>query len=87
MPFDCRSNLPTIPWNDCPPSRGIRAHHRVEHAAVGMMTVELGADVVVQIAGDGECPAFCVLVIWSMLPERSKDDDDLERTYAPFPAH
>ena len=28
----------------------------------------------------GECPAFCVSVIWSMLPERSQDDDDLERT-------
>jgi hypothetical protein len=28
----------------------------------------------------GECPAFCVSVIWSMLPERSKDDDDFERT-------
>ena len=27
----------------------------------------------------GECPAFCVFVIWSMLPERSKDDDDFER--------
>ena len=27
-----------------------------------------------------ECPAFCVSVIWSMLPERSQDDDDLERT-------
>ncbi len=22
MPSDCRSNLPTIPGNDCPPSRG-----------------------------------------------------------------
>ena len=28
----------------------------------------------------GECPIFCVSVIWSMLPERSKDDDDFERT-------
>ena len=28
----------------------------------------------------GECPVFCVLVIWSMLPERSKDDDDFQRT-------
>ena len=27
-----------------------------------------------------ECPVFCVLVIWSMLPERSKDDDDFQRT-------
>jgi transposase len=25
-----------------------------------------------------ECPAFCVSVIRSMRPERSKDDDDLE---------
>ncbi len=31
-------------------------------------------------AGLRECPAFCVSVIWSMLPERSKDDDDFERT-------
>jgi hypothetical protein len=28
----------------------------------------------------GECPTFCVSVIWSMLPERSKDDDDFKRT-------
>ena len=28
---------------------------------------------------EGECPTFCVSVIWSMLPERSKDDDDFER--------
>ena len=27
----------------------------------------------------GECPVFCVLVIWSMLPERSKDDDDFQQ--------
>lgn len=27
-----------------------------------------------------ECPTFCVWVIWSMLPERSKDDDHFERT-------
>jgi len=27
-----------------------------------------------------KCPTFCVSVIWSMLPERSKDDDDFERT-------
>ena len=33
MPSDCRSNLPTIPWNECPPSRGIDAQHPVEHAA------------------------------------------------------
>jgi len=25
MPFDWWSNLPTIPWNDCPPAREIRA--------------------------------------------------------------
>lgn len=31
-------------------------------------------------AKHGECPIFCVSVIWSMLPERSKDDDDFERT-------
>ena len=28
----------------------------------------------------GECPTFCVSVIWAMLPERSKDDADFERT-------
>ena len=33
----------------------------------------------VQFDGWRECPAFCVSVIWSMLPERSKDDDDFER--------
>ena len=32
MPFDCQSNLPTIPWNGCRPLRGIRAHYPVEHA-------------------------------------------------------
>jgi transcriptional regulator with XRE-family HTH domain len=26
-----------------------------------------------------ECPTFCVSVIWSMLPERSMDDDDIKR--------
>ncbi len=26
-----------------------------------------------------ECPSFCVFVMWSMLPERSKADDDFER--------
>jgi adenine-specific DNA-methyltransferase len=29
---------------------------------------------------DRECQVFCVLLIGSMLPERSKDDDDFERT-------
>lgn len=28
----------------------------------------------------GECQVFCVWVIGSMLPERSKDDDDFRRT-------
>jgi hypothetical protein len=28
----------------------------------------------------GECPTFCVSLIWSMLPERSKDNDDFKRT-------
>jgi Fic family protein len=28
----------------------------------------------------GECPVFCVWVIGSMLPERSKDDDDFQGT-------
>ena len=27
-------------------------------------------------ANDRECPIFCVSVIWFMLPDRSKDDDD-----------
>ena len=27
-----------------------------------------------------ECPVFCVWLIGSMLPERSQDDDDFERT-------
>ena len=27
-----------------------------------------------------ECPVFCVWLIGSMLPERSKDDDDFERS-------
>ena len=25
-----------------------------------------------------ECPIFCVTALWSMLPERSKDDDDFQ---------
>jgi hypothetical protein len=33
-----------------------------------------------EVIADRECPTFCVSVIWSMLPERSKDDDDFERT-------
>ena len=28
----------------------------------------------------GECQVFCVWLIGSMLPERSKDDDDFQRT-------
>jgi len=28
----------------------------------------------------GECPIFCVIAIWSMLPERSKDDDHIQGT-------
>ena len=28
----------------------------------------------------GECPIFCVTAIWSMLPERSKDDDHIQGT-------
>ena len=27
-----------------------------------------------------ECPIFCVSPLWSMLPERSKDDDDFQGT-------
>jgi len=27
----------------------------------------------------GECPIFCVTWLWSMLPERSKDDEDFKR--------
>ena len=27
-----------------------------------------------------ECPVFCVTGIWSMLPERSKDDDNFQGT-------
>ncbi|MFN4059053.1 MAG: ABC transporter permease [Roseinatronobacter sp.] len=27
----------------------------------------------------GECPTFCVSVIWSVFPERSTDDDDIKR--------
>jgi len=27
-----------------------------------------------------ECPIFCVTAVWSMLPERSKDDDDIQGT-------
>ena len=27
-----------------------------------------------------ECPVFCVWLIGSMLPERSKDDDNFQRT-------
>jgi hypothetical protein len=27
-----------------------------------------------------ECPVFCVWLNWSMRPERSKDDDDFQRT-------
>jgi len=34
---------------------------------------------VVDRVGKGECPIFCVTGIWSMLPERSKDDDNFQR--------
>jgi hypothetical protein len=34
----------------------------------------------VEVNYDRECPIFCVTVIWSMLPERSKDDDNFQGT-------
>ncbi|MCL1630241.1 DEAD/DEAH box helicase family protein [Roseibaca sp. V10] len=33
-----------------------------------------------KVWSDRECPIFCVTGIWSMLPERSKDDDDFQGT-------
>ncbi len=32
----------------------------------------------VSLGRQGECPIFCVTALWSMLPERSKDDDDFQ---------
>ena len=46
----------------------MRSHH-VEKRATDILAL-----------WEGECAIFCVSVIWSMLPERSKDDDDFERT-------
>jgi len=40
-------------------------------------------DRIAEMRGDpcmGECPVFCVTGIWSMLPERSKDDDNFQGT-------
>ena len=31
-----------------------------------------------EVQTGGECPIFCVTALWSMLPERSKDDDDFQ---------
>ncbi|MFG6626430.1 30S ribosomal protein S21, partial [Sulfitobacter sp. 1A12056] len=31
-----------------------------------------------KLQSEGECPIFCVIAIWSMLPERSKDDDHIQ---------
>nr|WP_263481079.1 AAA family ATPase [Pseudosulfitobacter pseudonitzschiae] len=35
-------------------------------------------DFIHRLATAGECPIFCVTGIWSMLPERSKDDDHIQ---------
>ena len=36
--------------------------------------------VIVAFRRHRECPTFCVSLIWSILPERSKDNDDFKRT-------
>ena len=44
------------------------------------LDAECSRDVRLAGAGPGECQIFCVWVNGSMLPERSKDDDDIQRT-------
>ena len=57
-----------------PHRAGLR--HRGWHAVEAIEA----ADVWNEVGPLGECPVFCVSVIWSMLPKRSKDDDDFQRS-------
>ena len=67
------------------------AVHRLARRANALVLLDVGysfeqvADVLLlddarQCLSDGECPIFCVSVIQSMLPKRSKDDDNFQRT-------
>ena len=65
------------PSRDIPFDKLVLSQSNVRRIKAGVSVEELAED----IARRGrECPIFCVSVIWSMLPERSKDDDDFERT-------
>ena len=51
-----------------PGARDVRVQELAHH----------GEKVVERQEQGGECPIFCVTGIWFMLPERSKDDDDIQ---------
>ena len=58
-----------------------RAFKMVATGVIGMFALATSASAFdMKQTVDGECPTFCVSLIWSMLPERSKDNDDFERT-------
>ena len=48
--------------------------------AVGMVHAPNEDCEILVVSAAGECPIFCVLVIWSMLSKRSEDDDDFHGT-------
>jgi hypothetical protein len=55
--------------------------HKTKAKRKSWHKLHLGLDLVSgEIVCSGECPIFCVTGIWSMLPERSKDDDNFQGT-------
>jgi hypothetical protein len=59
---------------------GLLDDRQFEKAAASGYQDIASAFIFLQRTLGGECPIFCVTVIWSMLPERSKDDDDFQGT-------
>ncbi len=64
MPFDCRSNLPAMPWNECPRSRGIRARHRVESMPAITWNTHCGA----RTCRSSAAPFTSIATCWPMPP-------------------
>ena len=67
----------------------LRDHEGIDHSLAsvppdvvrnGLAGEPLPTAVVEQASMRRECQVFCVWLIGSMLPERSKDDDDFQRT-------
>jgi hypothetical protein len=53
---------------------------KVDRKLGSAQVIETLADLMLERGVPGECLIFCVWGLGSMLPERSKDDDDFQRT-------